>query len=176
MKDIGFYGNNLQAASRKVLNAKTPEEKTFRRALIKNDEARAVVDKVDFVQRTMSEIDGKGLDTDGAKGDVAVDGQAKKLGKFGRFLGAANKPLEAITTQAPPAEQAPKVSGTLKDGNLKVDVEHAPDKTTTFAKTTEESGKVVYQAGSDLVTMNADGTLSMGTVDAPAEQPWKPGI
>lgn len=165
MKDIGFYGMNLGAAAHKVVTAKTPEEAKFRNALINNDEARAVVDKVDFVKAQMEDLDHTKLDTNGQDGQVEVDAQAKQLGKVGRWMGAANKPLEAITTQAPAAEQKPQVAGTLKDGDMKVDVTHAPGQTTTFSYTQKQGGEVVYQAGNEVVTMNPDGTLSMTKID-----------
>lgn len=173
MKDIGFFGHKLQAATQKVRNAKTPQEKSFRTALINNDKAREVVDKVDFVKGSMEELDKSKVDTDPTEGGVQVDAQAKQLGKFKRNSPGLVAPLDAITTQAPEGQTAPTVTGTLTDGNMKVDVRH-PDGNTTFGLTREENGKVVYQAGSDLVTMNSDGTLSMSVSEQGQQTPTPP--
>ena len=158
MKDIGLFGINLSIAANKVKNAKTPEEAKFRTALINNDEAREVVDKVDFVEKCMKDLNGKnGIDTDNTEG-VEVDAQAKKLGKVGRWMQGANAPLEAITTQAPKTENAPQVVGTYKDGNLNVSVKDG-DSEYSFVREMRDDGSQVFRAGGESVMMNAQGRL-----------------
>ena len=164
MKNIGLYGINLNIAANKVKNSKTPAERKFNTSLMNNDAARAVVDKVDFVEKSMQELDGSKLDQDGSKnGSTTVDAKAKKLGTVGRWLQAGNKPLEAITTQAPKASIEPQVKGSLGKDRMNVSVAHSRGEAMTFSKTSSE-GKTVYQAGSEVVTMNANGTLSMETL------------
>lgn len=163
MKNIGLFGSHLNIAAHKVMTAKTPEEKKFRTSLINNDAARAVVDKVDFVEKSMQELDGSKHDQDGSKdGQATVDATAKKLGKVGRWAQGLNSPLEAITTQAPAASIEPLVRGSLSEDGMNVSVAHSRAEVTTFSKTTQD-GETVYRAGTDVVTMNANGTLTMAT-------------
>jgi len=159
-----MFGLNFQINTQKAYAAKTPGERKARMQLLspKNDEARKVVDKVDFVSKTMKELDGTGLDKDGAEGSVSVDGQAKQLGTIGRWLQAANQPLEAITTQAPKADQAPRVTGTRADnGDLSVNVEYSEGKSFLFSEKTDEDGSKVFQAGNQTVRMTNNGNLLM---------------
>ena len=158
MNNIGLFGTNLAIAAHKVQTAATPAEKRFRTALINNDQAREVVDKVDFVQSQMQALDGKSLDGDAGKNSVSVDGQAKKLGRIGRWLGAANAPLEAITTQAPASQDAPTVKGHLADSGMEVSVQDS-NRSTQFSLQQRPDGTKVYSVGDQSVTMMADGAL-----------------
>lgn len=158
MKNIGLFGSNLSAATHKVLNAATPAEKRFRAALINNDEAREVVDKVDFVRSQMEALDGQKQDTNGQENAVSVKTQAKQLGSFRRWLGAANAPVEAITTQAPPSSSAPTVEGSLSEAGMQVRVSD-DNISTSFELRQNEDGTRVYRAGDHSVTMLSDGAL-----------------
>ena len=92
MNNIGLFGTNLAIAAHKVQTAGTPAEKRFRTALLNNDQAREVVDKVDFVQSQMQALDGDSLDGDAGKNGVAVEFRPSGVGRHGPRRAAGLRP------------------------------------------------------------------------------------
>lgn len=175
MNNIGLFGHNLAYATHKIQNAKTPQEATFRTALLSNEHAAETVDKVEFVQSMLTELDGsRSLDLNDVEGEVIVNAQTANLGKFRRFLGAANSPLKAITTRAPEGAGKPRVLGYQSEetGEMGLFVTRESGQATRFGLTKGVDGSKTYtytHQSSDMsdfvqerVTMAPNGTLLMG--------------